>query len=106
MKTVMEKLGLKRANRLNKKICHDRVVHLKSGIKKGKYRGELLDYAKYYASWYSWLEANGGTRAASKKPVKKKVVTKKVDASKELLKAKLAEAEARVAELIAAAAVS
>lgn len=61
-KTWMERLGLEPVRRLNKTLCKKRVTHLRKQIKAGKYRGELLKKAKYYANWYAWMADNGGTR--------------------------------------------
>lgn len=62
-KSIMEKLGLKKVSKLNKTICMKRRVYLRKQIEAGKYKGVLLKYARYYASWYGWLANQGGTRA-------------------------------------------
>lgn len=63
-KTYLEKMGLEPVDKLNKKICSERVKYLKKGIAAGKFHGPLLKQAKYYANWYNWMAKNGGTRAA------------------------------------------
>jgi hypothetical protein len=61
--SYMEKLGLVRVRKLNKKICRERVKHIRAGLKAGKYKGKLKEQAEYYANWYSWMAKNGGTRS-------------------------------------------
>jgi len=63
-KTYLEKLGLEPVSKLSVKICHDRVKYLQKNIKRKKYKGKLMERAKYYANWYKWMGKNGGNRAA------------------------------------------
>ena len=65
-KTYLEKMGLKPVDKLNTRICRDRVSYLNRKIHDGKFSGELLKKAKYYAAWYGWMADHGGTRAAKK----------------------------------------
>lgn len=62
-KTFLEKLGLEPVEKLTKKICNDRVRYLKKAMKEEAIPPSLLPKARYYASWYSWMAKNGGTRA-------------------------------------------
>ena len=64
-KTYMEKLGLEPMSKLTVKICRERVRFLKANIDKNRYKGKLLERAKYYANWYTWQAKNGGSRKAS-----------------------------------------
>jgi hypothetical protein len=62
-KTIMERLGLEPVRKLNKTICLERTKYLRNKLEKNGYRGELVDYAKYYANWYSWMAKQGGSRS-------------------------------------------
>lgn len=64
-KTYMEKLGLEPVRELTKKICNQRVEHLKRGIAQRRWSGSLLERAKYYANWYAWMARHGGSRKAA-----------------------------------------
>lgn len=66
MKTYLEKMGLKPVDKLNKKICQERVTYLRKRIKGGKFKGQILEKAKYYANWYGWMAKNGGSRGSKK----------------------------------------
>ncbi len=63
-KTYLEKMGLEPVDKLNKRICNERVTYLEKKIKRHEFEGKLLKQAKYYVQWYSWMAKNGGSRAA------------------------------------------
>lgn len=61
-RTYLEKMGLKPVEKLNKKICLERVRVLRKKIDSGKFTGRLLKQARYYRGWYQWIADNGGQR--------------------------------------------
>jgi hypothetical protein len=65
-KTYLERMGLKPVEKLNKKICMERVSFLRKAIKANRFEGKLLKQAKYYAGWYKWMAENGGSRSNKK----------------------------------------
>ena len=56
--TWIAKLGLEPVDKLTKQVCKQRVSVLKKNIKAGKYTGQALKQAKYYAAWYDWRSSN------------------------------------------------
>lgn len=60
---ISKKLGIATTGPLTKVICLQKVKKLKEGLKNDKYKGELREYAVYYANWYKWRSKNDRKRA-------------------------------------------
>jgi len=62
--TISKLLGVYTEGELNKAMCLEKVRILKAGLKKNKYKGKLLKYAKYYANWYKWRATHNRSKSA------------------------------------------
>lgn len=69
--SFLKRLGLEEAEgKLTAKVCNARVRHLRKNIDGGKYKGRLLEQARYYMGWYKW-RAKNNPNVARKKSSKK-----------------------------------
>lgn len=52
--SLSEKLGIRSAGPLTIAKCREKVKKLQSGLKRGRYKGQLKDKAEGYLRWYRW----------------------------------------------------